>query len=368
MNTMKKIVLLLLPVLLMTGCSAKEEPVDITVFGNSMPAVYTGKVRRKLPHGEGTAVMDHSVSAEGVFEKGTFVSGKTFSVPYSASFGEKNFTGVYTGEVAGTLPAGTGMFDAPDCSYNGTWTEGVPDGTGTLIVPEFTIDTPDGVLSGSYSGDVREGLAEGRGTFVYAADDGKTELDGGFSGNTFDGLLVKTVHYKNTDKSYPVLYEMGNLQDTAAARIAYLEGMRSESYCLSEEQFSYITEHAELFEGKMAAEPSYDEAFTYEGFSEGGSPALIRIEDAVVRSVQRYKPYEGADTVTTMIVQNNDGWYHLVFAYAVDAADTGDVVDICAMPLCRRTLSAPDQEYQAIDAAGAMIIGAPPAGVQYDIG
>lgn len=83
---------------------------------------------------------------------------------------------------------------------------------------------------------------------------------------------------------------------------------------------------------------------------------MIRIENAEIKSIQRYKPYENADTVTSMIVSSMDGWYHLFFAYSVDTVDTGDIVDIIALPLCHRTLTSPEQDYPCIDVAGAYVI------------
>ena len=56
-----------------------------------------------------------------------------------------------------------------------------------------------------------------------------------------------------------------------------------------------------------------------------------------------------------MIVQNPDGWYHLVFACSADAADKGDVMNFYALPLCRSTITAPEQDYPAIDAAGVAV-------------
>ena len=44
-------------------------------------------------------------------------------------------------------------------------------------------------------------------------------------------------------------------------------------------------------------------------------------------------------------------------AYGVTKADRGDIVDICALPLCKSTLTAPEKDYPAVDAAGAVVFG-----------
>ena len=352
---MKKSVLLLLSALLLAGCSVKEEEMEITVFGNTVPAVYTGKVKRKIPNEEGSAMLGENASVEGIFEGGVFVSGTAQKIPYSTTYDTQSYAGIYTGEVAETLPSGNGSFESEPFAYEGTWTKGVPDGTGTLRTEQFSIDTADGPLTGSYSGEVSQGQAQGTGTYIYQEGSNEIEMTGTFAKNRYDGLLTKTVRYPDTEKSWPVYYSNGEPQDSPAAMIAYLEGMRKDSYCLKEAQLSFINEHSALFEGNGEA-PQTDTAFDYEAFTENDAPSFIQISYASVKSVQRYIPYEGADTVTSLIVQNQDGWYHLFFAYPVEDVSNGDTVTICALPLCRSTLTAPEEDYPAIDAAGAVLI------------
>ena len=357
MNNMKKMVLLILTVLVFTGCTVKEKETEITVFNSTVSAVYTGKVKRNVPVGEGTAYMDNDFSVEGIFENGALISGNVANVPYDITYNTQTISGIYTGEVADQLPSGSGEFTSDTFSYSGTWIAGEPGGKGNVSAENFRIDTLSEVLEGRYSGEIDKGLAEGNGTFIYTDGDHEIEITGNFTGNKFDGLLVKTIRYPDTVKSYPVYYQKGWPMHTAAAMIAYLEGMRNESYCLSEAQSSFISEHSSLFEGKDTGLPEdYNRAFDYEAFSEKDEPSLVLIRNAVIKSVQRYKPYADSDTVTSMIVQNNDGWYHLVFTYAVDKADQEETADFYILPLCRSTLTAPEKDYPAIDAAGAVFI------------
>jgi hypothetical protein len=352
---MKKLLLLILPAVLLAGCSVKEQETEITVFGNPMTAVYTGKVKRKVPNKEGSAVLSDDAAVEGIFADGVFVSGTADEVPYSTTYNTQTITGTYSGEVAETLPSGSGSFESDTFKYEGTWTGGTPDGTGTMTADQFSVGTGDSAVAGSYSGGVNQGLADGTGTFTYQEGNNEIEMAGTFAKNQYDGLMTKTVRYPDTEKSWPVYYRNGTLQDSPAAMIAYLEGMRSESYCLKESQLSFINEHAALFEGNGEA-PETDTAFDYEAFTEDDAPSFLQISYASVKSVQRYIPYEGADTVTSLIVQNQDGWYHLFFAYPVEDISNGDTVTICALPLCRSTLTAPEEDYPAIDAAGAVLI------------
>lgn len=360
MYDMKKVIMMILPALFLAGCTVKEKEAEITVFRNTAASVYTGKVKRKIPNGEGMALMENNARVEGLFEKGTLISGKADNVPYSITYYDQMISGSYTGDVSDQLPSGTGAFGSDTYTYSGTWTDGMPDGTGTLSADYFCISTPAEDLEGSYSGEVIKGLAEGKGTFVYQSGNDEIQMEGSFAENMFDGMMVKTIRYQNTVKSYPVYYRKGKPLHTTASMIAYLEGMRSESYRLNDAQLSFIADHSALFEGSSSEKDisaASAHAFDYKAFSEDSEPALIMIRNAAIRSVQRYIPYAGSDTVTSMIVQNSDGWYHIVFSYAVTRADQGDIVDILALPLCRSTLTAPEQDYQAIDAAGALMIG-----------
>ena len=359
MDDMKKVIMFVLPAVLLAGCSVKEKEMEVNVFQNTVASVYTGKVKRKMPEGEGTAVLENNAIAEGLFEKGTWISGTADNVPYSISFNDGLISGTYTGEVLEQLPSGSGTFTSDEFTFEGTWNSGVPNGPGTVTAQNFRISLPSETLEGSYTGAVDKGLAQGNGTFVYQDEEHEITMEGNFAGSMFDGVLTKTISYKDTEKSYPVYYQKGQEQDDAAAMIAYLEGMRNESYCLSESQLSFIRDHSALFEGTGTDKdlPKEYAAFNRDTFKETDTPALILIRNAAIRSVQRYKPYEGADTVTSLIVENNEGWYHLVFAYGVTKADRGDIVDICALPLCKSTLTAPEKDYSAVDAAGAVVFG-----------
>ncbi|MBQ6451871.1 MAG: hypothetical protein IJJ29_08120, partial [Solobacterium sp.] len=251
---MKKMILLILPVLLFTGCAVKEKEAEVTVFGNTVPAVYSGRVKKKLPNGEGTAILENDARAEGTFELGTYIAGKTDSVPYTITYMDQEISGTYTGEVSEQLPSGNGTFTADTLSYTGTWSAGAPAGTGTITASSFRIDTPAEVLEGSYTGDVQDTRAEGNGVFIYQSGNEEIQLEGGFTDNRFDGPMTKTVRYKDTVKTYPVYYRNGRLQETAVALIAYLEGMRNDSYCLNVEQLTFISDHSRQFEGKVKEE------------------------------------------------------------------------------------------------------------------
>lgn len=359
MEDMKKIILMILPVFLLAGCTVKEKEMEITVFRNVVSSVYTGEVKKKLPEGEGEAVLENDARVEGLFEQGALISGAASKVPYSTSLGEIQFDGIYSGDVSEQLPSGNGEFSSDDFTYKGTWISGQPTGQGTVSSERFIINTPEDVLEGSYIGDMNQGLAEGKGTFTYQSEEDEIRMEGSFAGGQFDGLLVKTITHNDRVRSYPVYYQNGAAVDSAASKIAYLQSMRNDPYCLSEAQWSCISDHSALFEGKGTekdAEKFNSVSFDYKAFSETDEPAIMVIRNADVLSVQRYQPYPGSDPVTSMIVQNEDGHYHLIFAYSEEDADKGDKVDICALPLCRSTLTAPEQDYKAIDAAGAMVI------------
>lgn len=353
---MKQRLLILFLFLFLVGCSVKEEAYDITVFQKPVSSIYTGQVKQKLPHGNGFAKLDTDSTIEGTFEKGIFMSGNANHVAYSFSYQDYNANGYYTGEVLDQMPTGAGTFESDTFSYEGSWSNGNPDGIGKAKIDSFLIPSDTETLTGTYEGAIEDGKAQGDGIFTYQENESEIEMKGSFSQNQFHGSFLKTIHYPTTTRSYPVYYENGTLIQNPATMIAYLEGMRYESYCVSDTQFSFLLENTSIFEGSQQNSNEINSSFDYTSFSEEDTPSLIRIENAEIKSIQRYKPYENADTVTSMIVSNVDGWYHLFFAYSVDTVDTGDVVDIIALPLCHRTLTSPEQDYPCIDGAGAYVV------------
>ncbi|MBR3347777.1 MAG: hypothetical protein IKG37_11925, partial [Solobacterium sp.] len=123
---MKKRILLFLSALLLAGCSVKDQETEITVFQNTVTSVYTGKVKQKVPNGEGTAILDTDASVSGTFENGTFLSGEASGVPYRVSYRDQIISGSYTGTVSEQLPSGNGEYTSDTYSYKGTWINGAP--------------------------------------------------------------------------------------------------------------------------------------------------------------------------------------------------------------------------------------------------
>lgn len=356
---MKKLVPIVLSCIFLFGCSVSNQETEIIVFQNTVNATYSGRVKQKVPNGEGIALMEKDAKVEGTFEKGVFLSGNATNVSYQITYNNQSIDGLYSGTVENQLPTGNGTFQSDEFSYEGIWHDGNPDGTGTLVAKSFQIDTPNEAFIGNYEGEVNQYLAQGSGTFIYEKENEKIEIKGNFRDNMFDGLLMQTIHYPDTVKSYPVYYQKGWQLQNATSLIAYLEGMRNESYALSEAQSAFISQYDNLFEGKGKEKDfvdNYNQSFRFASFSNTDEPSFILIRNAQVMSIQRYKPYEDANTVTSMIVQNHEGWYHLVFAYSVEHCNQGETVDIYALPLCNTTLTAPEQDYPAIDAAGALVI------------
>ncbi|MBQ9327148.1 MAG: hypothetical protein IJ225_01270 [Solobacterium sp.] len=302
---MKQRILLVLSFLLLAGCTVSDQETEITVFGNPTPSVYTGEVKQKLPNGEGSAILQGDELVEGTFEEGVFLSGNVEQVPYSISFFDQSISGIYTGEVADQFPSGEGEFISDGFLFQGTWINGAPQGPGVVSAESFIINTPSESLEGRYDGELSAGPAQGKGTFIYQSDGHEITMTGTFNNNRFDGTLIRTIQYHDTEKSYPVVYQNGVQQESAASMIAYLEGMRVQSYCLNDDQWSFLSEHTSLFEGTNKEDQLLKDSvteFDYDSFQETDSPTLILIQNAKVYSVERYKPYTGADPVTSIIV------------------------------------------------------------------
>ncbi|MCI8292267.1 MAG: hypothetical protein HFH53_01865 [Hespellia sp.] len=95
-----------------------------------------------------------------------------------ADIGERE--GIYTGETLDDIPNGKGKFvthdpEGKEWYYDGSWTDGQMDDTPTVEEMELTVEMKDvGEKKGSYTGEVRELVPNGKGKFVTQNSEGVT--------------------------------------------------------------------------------------------------------------------------------------------------------------------------------------------------
>lgn len=91
---------------------------------------------------------------------------------YTAMIGETQYKGTYSGTAVKNIPNGEGIFSAQNdfvtLSYAGTWESGVPVGTCSMILSDYTAEIAGKTYTGKYKGGAVDGKPEGEGEFNFS--------------------------------------------------------------------------------------------------------------------------------------------------------------------------------------------------------
>lgn len=387
--------ILTITLLLFTGCSERKDyPMTVSVLGHLEEGKYTGTVKKGLAEGAGhflsnTSEWDGTFS-ESVLKEGTIIKG-TFELPigiekisatiengkmsdgsvkgvfstengsYEGCFdGEKiigegtadalvmtlelmgeHRVGIYTGPMLNGLPEGeNGSFkttdDLPEMTYEGGWKEGVFDGDGEITADQFEIAFSDAgrkvPKSGSFSGSVKNGVANGEGTFSAENADGvKYTYNGNFNSGMFSGQ--GKVEYESGE----VLqgrFKAGNFSPSMGEFFRAIGTYFTPKINFKDENVEYIDNHQQNFKS-LWGDRDYNEDFDLDEFKKNPSNYecdLVVIDDLYV--VQAFSKEAWGIKYEELILQSLDGnniFY--VFAYGSTDITEGDQVDICIMPI-----------------------------------
>lgn len=387
--------ILTITLLLFTGCSERKDyPMTVSVLGHLEEGKYTGTVKKGLAEGAGhflsnTSEWDGTFS-ESVLKEGTIIKG-TFELPigiekisatiengkmsdgsvkgvfstengsYEGCFDGKKIigegtadalvitldlmgehrVGIYTGPMLNGLPEGeNGSFkttdDLPEMTYEGGWKEGVFDGDGEITADQFEIAFSDAgrkvPKSGSFSGSVKNGVANGEGTFSAENADGvKYTYNGNFNSGMFSGQ--GKVEYESGE----VLqgrFKAGNFSPSMGDFFRALGTYFTPKFNFQDENVEYIDNHQQNFKF-FSGDRDYLWNFDLDKFKKDPSnyeSGLVGIDDLYV--VQVFSKEAWGIKYEQLILQTfngNNTFY--VFAYGSTDITEGDQVDICIMPI-----------------------------------
>ena len=206
-------------------------------------------------------------------------------------------------------------------TYSGSLREGKADGKGT-----FLCEIEDGKVS--YTGDFSEGKIEGRGALDMWWEGSHMVSEGYFTNGALNGYGTATL-YDGSDEPFVVCgtFTDGVFTPTVGEKYDYL-GMRDlyGEFRLSEAQISFIDSHAELF--PVAAEQYYDEnevsMFEYKHFTKTAAQPPLEISKIELYAIQVFE-YTMADidsTVTTILASDDE-----INCYAIYYLDSVEVYD-----------------------------------------
>lgn len=181
---------------LFAGCSSSVQNKNMAVQmnGEDVEIVYTGGTSKQKPNGEGefTAVTDNqSWNGSGTFEDGILSAGTVSSYPLSLENLNGDCEGLYSGDITGGQVTGNGKFESNDRDWNlvyeGEWQDGKPGGTGKVTNLPIAVDITKTEYKGLYTGDTKDGKADGEGEFLYEKDDVTIKYSGHWAGGKMSG-------------------------------------------------------------------------------------------------------------------------------------------------------------------------------------
>lgn len=231
---------------------------ETCISNETINVLYNGKSIDGIPNGEGKiegSLKQKTFMYDGEINNGD-VSGKGIisNYPYEMSYENIKMNGIYSGDVLNGVPDGKGKFsfngDEIKFEYEGTWKEGKLSGEGQLITDHYTIEFADVVRTGKYEGSVKDGRAFGEGVYTAVNDDGNEYVyTGMFENGTFNGYGERIF----TDKSLNFAetkgtYTNGEFTPTKSELLAYIGGVPDFiNYYVAEESLKFIDEHENLF-------------------------------------------------------------------------------------------------------------------------
>lgn len=239
----------------------------------SYNAVYTGAVEALVPQGEGELLWEGG-RFSGTFDAGQPHTGEAESFPCSVTFAEVSVSGLYSGTLAAALPEGEGTFTAEGgrkLSYEGGFAAALPAGEGTLSDDGYMLNGQ----RGRYEGSVLDGLPHGEGSFTGRSPENiDFSYTGDWKNGLFDGegellydseLYYERVGHFSKGEFTP---EPRELMEALASREPIFE--------ISDTTWAYINEYPELLDAGREV-PHYMEA-DYRFLRESGSSYFRYVE------------------------------------------------------------------------------------------
>lgn len=347
---MKKryLVLLFTLSILLTACSNKVEnkETSITINSQSISASFTGILKSGKPDGTGAMTVNTENGTwtfDGSFKDGIVDGiGKLQDYPITATFSENSYNGKYTGATTNGIPDGSGKFvyssDDISVSYEGSWKDGKPYDKGHLISNNFTVAFSDVIRTGSFDGNLINGVATGQGTFTATTDDGISyTYTGEWENNIYNGQGI--CKYE-TGRTMNGKFVNGDFHPSQAEYLLYMGETEQPNYSLSDKNKVFIESNANIF-------PSSDESqiskymstpFSYAEYVKKPSDYQEMLMDAGDNHI--FEIYEndikdfGLDTITTIgAADKSNNIYYIYYFGKLDGVLKGDTINIKGLPL-----------------------------------
>lgn len=260
------------------------------------------------------------------------------------TFNGKVYTGAYQGEQQDGKPHGTGTFEGyyqkNKLVYTGQWLKGEMSGEGKVEADAYTLhfDITEGVYdkTGSYVGDVVNGLPEGTGTFsTVNSKNVPWQYTGEWKNGAFNGQGTQSWE---GDKYTSKVGTFTNNDFTPTASEAFAYTARSKDYSISNKAKNALQKMTNCFTGKQkkGASPSYSltdyiDLNQYKKRPSDYGDKLIYVSHADVFQVLTWEI--GNKTVEQILMETNDDTIYYGFYYGKSNITEGMHVSGYVLPM-----------------------------------
>ena len=260
---------------------------------------------------------------------------------YKLIYDGEEYEGLYSGVLLNNLPNGNGSFIYENkgdyFEYSGGWQEGCLSGEGSIESNCFTIHFSYVDREGEFSGDVIDGIPNGKGTFTANNSDNVSYT---YKGYWVDGLFEGKGHLEYDADDYWVLdgdFADGEFTPSIADFYFATSTKRDGSFYISENEYDFINSHESMFKGKMEEidDAFIDTSFKYEEFSKNPSKyelSVIKMCGLKVSQIFEYETY-GYNFVFVIAY---DSKYHFYYINMIGAAPNiveGSRIQLITMPV-----------------------------------
>lgn len=359
---MKKIIsalmsiLLICSMLLLNGCTKTVSDYAMVISFNdaAYSGEFSGTVKGKFPaDGQiGKFVSGEEGSGKYFEYNGTWDDGKISGngslkqENYKLTYDSDSLIGTYEGAVINGIPNGTGTFKANEPSdlvfeYNGNWKDGNISGTGKLKYNKYVVKYDSGIVrTGTYEGDVNNGVPEGKGAYSTTNDDNeKYTYSGAFANGKFNGYGEKSFkngkhgvqigNWKNNEFT-PSLVEYIQELGTYKNQCEYTLSSKAKKFIKSNE--AVFTKHKDSDIKKIL-----NKNFDIKSFKKNPSaykPSLVSVSGLEVVQIREYEGYNN-QMITFLLACDSDyeNYYYIYKLGRTNNVVEDSQVEIEFMPL-----------------------------------